>query len=76
VIPNSWEVFDPSSANEYDRMLLKVVADSGNIGGHFNSIGQSHAGNLPKGGIGFFGSGGINSYTNPSFLRRSRKSGC
>jgi hypothetical protein len=76
VIPNSWEVFHPSSSNEHDRMLLKVVTNSGNIGGHFDSIGQSHSGNLPKGGIRFFGSGGINSNTNPSFLRRSRKSGC
>jgi hypothetical protein len=76
VIPNAWEVFDPSSANEHYRVLLKVVTNSGNVGGHFNSIGQSHSGNLPKGGIRFFGSGSIDSYTDPSFLRRSRKCGC
>jgi hypothetical protein len=74
VIPNTWKVFHPSTPNEDNRMLLKVVADPWNIRGHFDSIGQSHSGNFSKGGIRFLGSGGIDSYTNSPLLRRSHES--
>jgi hypothetical protein len=56
-------------------MLLKVVTNPRNISGDFDPIGQSHSGNLSKGGIRFFGSGCVDSYANPSFLGRSRESG-
>jgi hypothetical protein len=39
VIPNSWQVFHPSTADEDNRVLLEVVANPGNIGGYFDPIG-------------------------------------
>jgi hypothetical protein len=56
-------------------MFLEVVTNPRNISGDFDPIGQSHSGNLSKGGIRFFGSGCVDSYANPSFLGRSRESG-
>jgi hypothetical protein len=75
VIPNSWKVFHPSTADENNGVFLEVVTNSGNVSGNFDSIGQSHSGNLSKGGIRFLGSGCIDSYANPPFLGRSRESG-
>jgi|TARA_B100000959_G_scaffold192520_1_gene201303 hypothetical protein len=31
VISNSWKIFDSAAAKKYNRVLLKVVADSGDI---------------------------------------------
>jgi hypothetical protein len=75
VIPNSWKVLHPSSPDENNGMFLEVMTNPRNISGDFDSIGQSHSGNLSKGGIRFLGSGCIDSYANPSFLGRSHQSG-
>src|SRR2546421_9552885 len=46
MIPNSRKVFDAASADHYYRMLLQIMADSRDIGGHFLSIGQSDTGDF------------------------------
>ena len=38
MIPNPGEVLDTSTANQDDGVFLQVVSDSGNVGGHLNSV--------------------------------------
>src|SRR5439155_23603941 len=52
VITHTRKILDPAAPNQDQRVLLKVVTDAGNIGGHLNAVGQSHAGDLPQRRIG------------------------
>jgi hypothetical protein len=49
MITNTREVLDTTPADENNRMLLQIMAHARNIAGHFHSIGQADASNLPKG---------------------------
>jgi hypothetical protein len=39
MIANTWQVLYPATANQYNRVLLKIMADTGNIRGNLDSIG-------------------------------------
>jgi hypothetical protein len=69
MISYAGEVLDPSAADKDNGVFLEIVADTRNIGGHLDTIGQSDASNFSKGGIGFLGGGCINSNANTPFLR-------
>jgi hypothetical protein len=43
VVPDSGQVLYPAPPDQYDGVLLQVVAFPANIGGYFDSIGQSNA---------------------------------
>jgi hypothetical protein len=49
VIPNAGEVLDATSPNQYNRVLLKVVPLSRDIGSHLQPIGKAYASHLPEG---------------------------
>ena len=38
VITHTGEVFNTTAAHHYYRVLLKIVTDAGNIGGHFHTV--------------------------------------
>src|SRR5579859_7575435 len=53
VIANTREILHTAAAHEHDRVLLKDVADTGDIGGDFNGVRQANASHLAQGGVRF-----------------------
>ena len=43
MIPNARQIFDATSSDKHDRVLLQVVPDTRNIRGHFDAIREPHA---------------------------------
>jgi hypothetical protein len=68
MITDPGKILDPASPDQNHRMFLEVVADAGDIGGYFRSVGKAHPGNLPQGGIRLFGGNGHHTGANPPFL--------
>src|SRR5580692_782529 len=48
VIAHSRQIFHTAAANEHDRVLLKIVANTGDISCDFDSIGQTHSGDFTQ----------------------------
>src|ERR1700722_17443744 len=48
MIPNTRQIFYPATPNQYDRVLLKVVTLSRDVGDHFVPVGQTHLCDLPQ----------------------------
>src|SRR5438094_9176653 len=48
VVADTGEVFDASAADQDHRVLLQVVADARNVGGHLLAGGQPHPGHLAE----------------------------
>ena len=48
VIANARQILHAAATNQYDRVLLQVMADAGNVGRDLNSIREPHASNLSK----------------------------
>src|SRR5450432_4946372 len=53
VITHARKIFHTAAAHKHDRVFLQVVADTWNIGGDFNGIGEAHASNLAQRGVRF-----------------------
>jgi hypothetical protein len=54
-------------------MFLQIMADAGDIGGYFRTVGKPDPGHLTQRRIGLFGGNGHNPGTNPPFLRTRLK---
>jgi len=54
VIPDAGEILHPAAADEHDRVLLKVVADTRNVRADLEPVGEAHAADLPERGVGLF----------------------
>ena len=48
VIANPGKILYATSANEDERVLLKIVADAGNVGGNLNAVRQPDTRDLAK----------------------------
>jgi len=70
VITASGKVTYTAAANKYDGVFLKVVADSGDIGGSLKSVCKSYSGYLTKRGVRLLGAYGGYLCANASFLGR------
>lgn len=55
VVTDTREVLDATTANENDRVLLKVVTDARNVGGDLNSVRESDTSDLSKRRVGLLG---------------------
>src|SRR5260370_6730983 len=73
VITNARKILDAAAANQHDRVLLQVVADTGDVRGHFDSIGESHARHFPERRIRLLRSGGVHTGTYTALLRTALK---
>src|SRR5207253_6868584 len=51
VIPDPGEVLHAAAPDQYDRLLLEVVADARDVGGHLQAVGEAHPRDLPEGGV-------------------------
>lgn len=48
VVPHSGQIFDSAAPNQHDRVLLKIVTNSRNIGRDLDAVGQSDARDLAQ----------------------------
>lgn len=75
VIANTRKVFNPATADQYDRVLLKVMADAWDIGRNFETVREANAANLTESGVRLLRSRGVNAGTNTASLRAALKRG-
>ena len=69
MVPNPRKVFNTPSTDHNNRMLLKVMTNTGDISCNFHTIGQSDTSHFSQGRVRLLGSRGVNPNTNASFLR-------
>jgi len=70
-ITDTRQILGPSAFDHYDRVLLQIMTDTGNIGSNFHAVRKSYTGDLTQRGIRFFRSSRSNFKTNPPLERRS-----
>jgi len=73
VIPNPRKVLHTPTANEDYGVLLQIVADTWNVCGDFNPVGQSHTRHFAQSRVRLFGRRGIDTHTHTAFLRTTVK---
>jgi hypothetical protein len=55
MIANTGQVLDTPAADQHHRVLLKIVPDSRNIGGHLDPVVKRTLATLRKAELGFLG---------------------
>jgi hypothetical protein len=68
MIADPGKVLNPTAPDQNHRVLLEIVTDTGDIRSYFRSMGKTHPGDLPQGGIRLLGGNGHYTGTNPAFL--------
>src|SRR5437867_11700737 len=71
MIAHSGKILHPAASHKHDRVLLKIVADTRNIRGHFHSIRQTDAGDFAQRGVRFLRGRRVDADTDASLLRTS-----
>ena len=69
VIAHARQILHAAAADQHDGVFLQIVADAGNVSGHFDPVGQPHARHLPQRRIGLLGRGGVHARTHAALLR-------
>jgi hypothetical protein len=69
VVSNAGKVLDATAPYENDRVLLKIVTDSRDIGGHLHPVGEPYACDLAQRGVRLLWRGGEDPDANTPFLR-------
>lgn len=69
VVPHTRKIFHTSSANHHDRVLLKIMSLSWNVGVHFCAVGKTHTGNLTNGRVRFLWCHGCHLHTHTALER-------
>jgi len=72
MVANPRKIWHPSPANHDNGVFLQIVADSGDIGGHFHSISEPDSCDFSQGRIGLFGSNRRNLDAHPALERSGR----
>lgn len=63
------QVFDATTTNHHDRVLLEVVPFTRNIRGHLHTIGEADTGDFPESGVWFLGGHGRHLETHAALER-------
>ena len=71
LVANTRKVADPATAHEHDRVLLEVVADARDVGGHFDAGGEAHTGDLAQRRVGLLRGVGEHTRADSTALGRS-----
>lgn len=78
MVPDSGKVLHSTAPNENDGVLLQIMADPGNVGRHFDPVGQTNAGHFPESGVRLLGGDGVDSCAYPTscgIALKSRRGG-
>jgi hypothetical protein len=69
MVPDTWEIFDATTANKDNAVLLKVVTFATNVRDDLKTVGEADFGNFTQGRVWLFGSRGVDASANPTTLR-------
>src|SRR5690349_5521036 len=69
VIADARKIFHTATANQNNRVLLQVVADTRDVSRNFDPIGQAHTSNLTQRRVRLFGRLRVYAGTNTALLR-------
>src|SRR5699024_9652769 len=69
LVAHTGEVPHTAATDEHHRVLLQVVADARDVGGHFHAVDQAHAADLAKRRVRFLGRGGVHARAHAALLR-------
>src|SRR5215468_4221743 len=69
LVAHAGQVADASAADQHDRVLLKVVAHTGDVSGDLDVAGQPHPGDLAQGRVRLLGRGRVDARADPAALR-------
>src|SRR3954451_11329187 len=76
LVAHARQILDASAADEDDRVLLKVVALAGDVGGDLHAVRQPHAGDLPQRRVRLLRGHGGDARADAALLRGSPERGC
>ena len=68
VVAYAREVLDASTADEYDGVLLEVVAFAGDVGVDFLAVGEADAGDFTHCGVRLLRRGGVDTHADATAL--------
>src|ERR1035437_3287215 len=71
VVANAGEVLDAAAPDQHHRVLLKVVPDPRDAGGHLCLAGQAPPGPLPEGRVRLLRGGGVDAHADAAPLGRA-----
>src|SRR6187431_1191766 len=71
LVADTGKVLHPAAANEHDRVLLEVVADTRDVSGDLDAARQAHAGNLAEGGVRLLRGGRVDARADAASLGRA-----
>ena len=75
VVAHAGEVLDLATADQNDRVLLKIVPLARNVGDDLLAVCETNLGDLAESGVGFFGGAGHDLHAHAAALRAIRQSG-
>src|SRR3954462_13679199 len=75
VIADAREILHAAAADQDDRVLLQVVPDARDVGGHLDAVGEAYAGHLAEGRVRLLGRLGVHADADAALLRRGLQSG-
>src|SRR5215472_11870513 len=69
LVAHARQVADPAATDEHDRVLLQVVADTGDVGRDLDVAGEPDSGHFAQSRVGLLGRGRIDARADPAALR-------
>src|SRR4029078_5637626 len=69
VIAHTGQILDTAAADEHQRVLLQVMADARDVGGHLDAIGHTHARHFPQRRVGLLRRLGEHAHAHAALLR-------
>src|SRR5690349_6604183 len=69
LVSNTRQVLDTPATHEHDRVLLKVVADTRDVRGHLDAVGEPDTRHLAESGVRLLGRRGVNARADAAPLR-------
>src|SRR5689334_23077049 len=71
LVADTGEVLHPAAADEHDRVLLEVVADTRDVSGDLDAARQAHAGDLAEGRVRLLRGRGVDAGADTASLGRT-----
>src|SRR5690606_3880861 len=68
VVTHTWQIFNTTTTDENDRVLLQVVAFTTDVRNNFEAVGQTHFGDFTQSGVRLFGGRGVYTGANTAAL--------
>ena len=69
MVTNTGQIFDAAATDQNNRVLLKVMTLTGNIGGYFEPVRKADTGDFPERRVRLFGRRRVHACANPPLLR-------